>query len=187
MGGDVSPAELNRMAGLCTHFAPTEPISEAFRSMRAQLEVPLKSNGWNTLMVTSSVLQEGKTNTATNLAVVFGQSGQKTLLIDTDLRRPSIHKVFGLPQSPGLSEVFLGMTDWQSAVQSMDDLILGKMGLKNSHITPGLDYLYFLTAGRRVNNPAELLSLDKIKGILPEMCAIYDIIILDIAPVLPVA
>ena len=187
MGGDVSPDELNRMAGLCTHFAPTEPISEAFRSMRAQLEVPLKSNGWKTLMVTSSVLQEGKTNTATNLAVVFGQSGQKTLLIDTDFRRPSIHKVFGLPQSPGLSEVLLGMTDWQSAVQSMDDLILGKMGLKNSHVTPGLDYLYFLTSGRRVNNPAELLSLDKVKGILPEMCAIYDIIIVDISPVLPVA
>ena len=148
MGGDVSPAEINRMSGLCTHFAPTEPISEAFRSMRAQLEVLLKKNNWKTLMVTSSVLQEGKTNTASNLAVVFGQSGQRVLLIDTDLRRPSVHKVFGLPQSPGLSEVLLGMTDWQSAVKSMDDLILGKMGLKNSHITPGLDSISLPRDGR---------------------------------------
>jgi Mrp family chromosome partitioning ATPase len=61
-------------------------------------------------MVTSSVLQEGKTNTACNLAVVFGQAGYKTLLIDADLRRPQVHRVFGLTKTPGLSEVLLGVS-----------------------------------------------------------------------------
>ena len=187
LAATVTPAEMDRITTLCTHFAPKESISEAFRSMRAQLEVRLRNNGWKTLMITSSVLQEGKTSIACNLAVVFGQAGQRTLLIDADLRRPTVNKVFGVSQGPGLSEVLLGTTDWQSATKSMDDLILGQMGLKNSHMTPGLEYLFLLTSGRRVDSPAELLSLERITGILSEMRDSYDIIIVDVAPVLPVA
>ena len=100
-------------------------------------------------MVTSSVLQEGKTNTACNLAVVFAQAGHSTLLIDADVRRPRVHKVFGLPKKPGLTDVLLGVTDWESAIRSMDDLILCKIGLNNSQITPGLEYLLLLTSGGR--------------------------------------
>jgi capsular exopolysaccharide synthesis family protein len=155
--------------------------------MRAQLEVLLKRNKWKTLMVTSSVLREGKTNTACNLAVVFAQSGQRTLLIDADVRRPRVHKVFGLSNTPGLTEVLLGVTDWQSATRSMDDLILGKMGLNNSQITPGLEYLLLLTSGRKVDRPAELLNMDKVGQVLAEMRDHYDIIIVDVAPALPVA
>ena len=187
MGDDMSSEDLNRMATLCTHFIPAEPVSEAFRSMRAQMDVLLKKNGWKTLMITSSVLQEGKTNTSCNLATIFGQSGQKTLLIDADLRRPAVHKVFGIPQGPGLADVLLGVTDWESSVRSLDDLILGKMGLRNSNMTPGLEYLYVLTAGRRVDRPAELLSLERTKALLDEMRQHYDVIIVDVAPVLPVA
>ena len=187
MGSDVTSGEIDRMSTLCTHFAPQEPVSEAFRSMRAQLEVMLKNNDWKTILVTSSVLQEGKTNTACNLAVVFGQAGWKTLLIDADLRRPQVHRVFGLSKTPGLSEVLLGVTEWESATKSIDDLILGKFGLKNSHLHPGLEYLFLLTSGRRVDSPAELLNLDKMSGILSEMRELYDIILLDIAPALPVA
>jgi tyrosine-protein kinase Etk/Wzc len=187
MGRDITSGEIDRMSTLCTHFTPQEPVSEAFRSVRAQLEVMLKRNDWKTLMVTSSVLQEGKTNTACNLAVVFGQAGYKTLLIDADLRRPQVHRVFGLTKTPGLSEVLLGVTEWESASKSIDDLILGKFGLKNAHMNPGLEYLFLLTAGRRVDSPAELLNLDKMSGILSEMREVYDIIIIDIAPVLPVA
>ena len=187
MGRDVTSGEIDRMSTLCTHFAPQEPVSEAFRSVRAQLEVMLKRNDWKTLMVISSVLQGGKTNTACNLAVVFGQAGYKTLLIDADLRRPQVHRVFGLTKTPGLSEVLLGVTEWESASKSIDDLILGKFGLKNAHMNPGLEYLFLLTAGRRVDSPAELLNLDKMSGILSEMREVYDLIIIDIAPVLPVA
>jgi len=187
MGGELNAEELKRMATLCTHFIPTEPVSEAFRSMRAQLDMLLKRNEWKTLMVTSSVLQEGKTNTSCNLATIFAQSGQRTLLIDADLRRPACHKVFGLSQGPGLADVLMGLTKWESAVRSLDDLILGKMGLRNSNVTPGLEYLYLLTAGRKVDSPAELLSLDRMSGFLGEMRERYDVIIVDVAPVLPVA
>jgi tyrosine-protein kinase Etk/Wzc len=187
MGSDVSSGDVENIATLCTHFDLTALVSESFRTMRAQLEVLLKRNKWKTLMVTSSVLREGKTNTACNLAVVFAQSGQRTLLIDADVRRPRVHKVFGLSNTPGLTEVLLGVTDWQSATRSMDDLILGKMGLNNSQITPGLEYLLLLTSGRKVDRPAELLNMDKVGQVLAEMRDHYDIIIVDVAPALPVA
>ncbi|MCH7805085.1 MAG: AAA family ATPase [Acidobacteria bacterium] len=187
MGSDVTSGDIENISTLCTHFDLTAPVSEAFRTMRAQLEVLLKRNSWKTLMVTSSVLREGKTNTACNLAIVFAQAGQRTLLIDADVRRPRVHKVFGLSNTPGLTEVLLGVTDWESATRSLDDLILGKMGLNNSQINPGLEYLLLLTSGRKVDRPAELLNLEKVGKILSEMREHYDIIILDVAPALPVA
>ena len=187
MGSDVTSGDLENISTLCTHFDLTAPVSEAFRTMRAQLEVLLKRNHWKTLMVTSSVLREGKTNTACNLAIVFAQAGQRTLLIDADVRRPRIHKVFGLSNTPGLTEVLLGVTDWESATRSMDDLILGKIGLNNTQITPGLEYLLLLTSGRKVDRPAELLNLEKFGALLAEMRDHYDIIIVDVPPALPVA
>jgi capsular exopolysaccharide synthesis family protein len=187
MGSDVTSGDVEHIATLSTHFDPTALVSEAFRTMRAQLEVLLKRNSWKTLMVTSSVLREGKTNTACNLAIVFAQAGQRTLLIDADVRRPRVHKVFGLSNTPGLTEVLLGVTDWQSATRSMDDLILGKIGLNNTQITPGLEYLHILTSGRKVDRPAELLNLEKVGNVLSEMRDLYDIIMVDVAPALPVA
>ena len=155
--------------------------------MRAHLEVLFKNNGWKTLLMTSSVLQEGKTSSATNLSVVFAQSGQKTLLIDADLRRPQVHQVFGLSRGPGLAEALLGVADLDSAVRSINDLILGKFGLKNSHVTPGLEYLSMMTSGRKVDNPAELLSFERFTEMLSQLREQYDLIIVDAAPVLPVA
>ena len=187
MGSDATSGDLENIATLCTHFDLTAPVSEAFRTMRAQLEVLLKRNSWKTLMVTSSVLREGKTNTACNLAIVFAQAGHRTLLIDADVRRPRVHKVFGLSNTPGLTEVLLGVTDWESATRSMDDLILGKMGLNNTQINPGLEYLLLLTSGRKVDRPAELLNLEKFGTLLSEMRDLYDIIIVDVPPALPVA
>ena len=187
MGSDVTSGDLENISTLCTHFDLTAPVSEAFRTMRAQLEVLLKRNSWKTLMVTSSVLREGKTNTACNLAIVFAQAGHRTLLIDADVRRPRVHKVFGLSNTPGLTEVLLGVTDWESATRSMDDLILGKIGLNNTQITPGLEYLLLLTSGRKVDRPAELLNLERFGALLSEMRDHYDIIIVDVPPALPVA
>ncbi len=187
MGSDVTSRELDRMAVLCTHFTPKEPVSESFRTMRAHLEVLFKNNNWKTLLMTSSVLQEGKTSTATNLAVVFAQSGQKTILIDADLRRPQVNQVFGLSRGPGLTEVLLGVTDLEEATRSINDLILGNFGLKNSHMTPGLEYLSVMTSGRKVDNPAELLSFERFTEMLSTIRDQYDVIIVDAAPVLPVA
>jgi len=187
MGSDITTGDLENISTLCTHFDLTAPVSEAFRTMRAQLEVLLKRNHWKTLMVTSSVLREGKTNTACNLAIVFAQAGHRTLLIDADVRRPRVHKVFGLSNTPGLTEVLLGVTDWESATRSMDDLILGKIGLNNTQITPGLEYLLLLTSGRKVDRPAELLNLERFGSLLSEMRDQYDIIIVDVPPALPVA
>jgi capsular exopolysaccharide synthesis family protein len=184
---DDTSEKMSPTASLFSHFVPQEPISEAVRSLRAHLEILFKRNSWKTLMVTSSVLREGKTSTACNLAVIFAQAGQRTLLIDADLRRPQIHKVFGLSKTPGLSDILFGVSDWESSTRSMDDIILGEFGSKNSQITPGLEHLFLLTAGRSVDNPAELLHFEKFSKFLSEIRDHYDVIIVDIAPVLPVA
>ena len=80
MGAEVTDADVHYMATLATHFTPSEPVSEAFRSVRAHLEVLLKRKSWKTILFTSSVLQEGKTNTVCNLGTVFAQAGNRTLL-----------------------------------------------------------------------------------------------------------
>jgi tyrosine-protein kinase Etk/Wzc len=108
-------------------------------------------------------------------------------LIDADLRRPQINKILGVARSPGLSDVLLGVSEWENAVRSIDDLILGKYGLKNAHLNPGLEYLYFLSSGSRVDHPAELLGLDMLARIMTQLRDRYDIIVMDVAPVLPVA
>jgi len=187
LGSDDSSGDISSVATLFTHFVPQEPISEAFSTIRAHLEILFKKHSWKTLMVTSSVLREGKTSTACNLAIVFAQSGQRTLLIDADLRRPHVHRVFGLSKTPGLAELLFGVSDWEGTTQSVDDIILGKWGSKNSQITPGLEYLFLLTSGRSVDNPAELLHFEKFNKVLSEIRDHYDVIIVDNAPVLPVA
>ena len=186
-GRRMNRDDLEELSALCAHFAPGEPVSEACRTMRTHLDLLFKRNSWKTLLVTSSVLQEGKSTTATNLAVVFAQSGLRTLLIDADLRRPQVHKTFGLERSPGLSDALLGVADWESAVRSIDDLILGKFGLENAHLNPGLEYLFLLSAGRSVDNPSELLGTERLREFLHRAAGEYDFVIMDVAPVMPVA
>ncbi len=185
--GRLSEDNLAELSALCSHFAPGEPVSEACRTMRTHLDLLFKRNKWKTLLLTSSVLQEGKSTTSSNLAVVFAQSGLRTLLIDADLRRPQVHKTFGLERSPGLSDILLGVTDWDGAIRSIDDLILGKFGLENAHLNPGLEYLFLLSAGRSVDNPSELLGTDRFRELLQRAAREYDFVIVDVAPVMPVA
>jgi capsular exopolysaccharide synthesis family protein len=89
---------------LVTHFAPRSPVSEAYRSLRTNLQFIRTDKKAKAFLITSSSLQEGKTYNVVNLSVSLAQAGGKVLLIDADLRRPTVHRIFGLERQPGLTD-----------------------------------------------------------------------------------
>jgi capsular exopolysaccharide synthesis family protein len=118
------------------------------------------------LLVTSSDPQEGKTTVATNLAITMAQSGSRTLLIDTDMRRPRIHRAFGLPNDAGMSNLIVG--------QMRPDEVIKETVVPN---------LYVLPCGPIPPNPAELVHTQRFKQLLVELDGKFDRIILDSPPV----
>jgi len=147
------------------------PGAEEFRTLRSRLyqireKLPLKK-----LMVTSALPKEGKSFVSANLAqVMVKQQGRRTLVIDADLRSPGMHRHLGTQQSPGLSEYLMGETDEFGILQR------GPM-----------ENLFFVPAGRSTPGAAELLSNGRLKLFLQRVEPMFDWIILDTPPVIPVS
>ncbi|MSQ23681.1 MAG: polysaccharide biosynthesis tyrosine autokinase [Chloroflexi bacterium] len=155
---------------LVTLEHPRSPAAEAYRTLRANLrfsslDLPAKS-----ILFTSPGQQEGKTTTLANLAVIASQAGSKVIVVDCDLRRPSLHRIFGLPNSTGFTDFLLG--DARDRIPTQDGP------------TPGLRVL---TSGPLPPNPAELLSLDRVDTLLAALREEADLILLDSPPAAVVA
>lgn len=143
------------------------PAAEAFRSLRSSLALLGREENRRTFLFTSAVPSEGKSFTCSNYAIATAQLGLSTLLIDADLRRPSISQIFfGEARKPGLSDCLAGQANLESAVCATD-----------------IENLKVLTAGNTAPNPAELLSSEDFPALLKEALAHYDRVILDTAPV----
>lgn len=176
---------LERQMRLISHYSPPSMIAEAFRSMRTNLMFSADGKQQHAvIMVSSSTAKEGKSTVAANLAVVVAQQGARVLLIDADMRKPMQHKTFGLEAEPGLRECLLGQLPWKNAVRRISDLMLGDMGVDNVMRTPGLDQLDIITAGRTALNSADLLSSPSMEGLLVEARKEYDMVVVDISPML---
>jgi len=146
--------------------------SEAYRVLRTNLT---SLHGWNgtagqTFVVTSALMREGKTTVAANLALAFALEGKRTLLVDADLRRSRLHKVFRVPREPGLAHVLRGYADPATVIR-----------------TTFVDGLFVLTAGRLGSHPSDLLSADRMRKLLSRVADQFEVIIVDTPPVLPVA
>ncbi|MBI5115658.1 polysaccharide biosynthesis tyrosine autokinase [Candidatus Poribacteria bacterium] len=152
---------------LVTAFHPKSAISEAFRNIRTNILFSTLGTGGRTLLVTSSGTQEGKTLFACNLAVTLAQLQKKVLLIDSDLRRPRIHKVFGIKDSPGLSNILAGQLPLEKCARP----------------TAGGN-LSLLPCGPIPPNPSELLSSKAMEDLIAEARQNYDVVIFDSPPVL---
>jgi len=155
---------------LLTALEPRHPVSEAYRGLRTNLQFSSIDNALTSLMITSSVPGEGKTTTAANLAIVMAQSGRSVLLVDADMRRPRQHKIFGLPQNPGLT----------------DALILGSSSPEHYIRATPVPNLSLLTSGKIPPNPAELLGSQRMHQLIEQLHEHAEIIIFDAPPVLAV-
>ncbi len=179
----TSGHHLERQIRLISHFSPPSTISEAYRSLRTNLLFSQTGNH-RVILITSSTIKEGKSTIAANLAVVLAQQGGRVLLIDADMRKPMQHHTFGLKRDPGLSECLLGQFHWQDAVKRFSDVMLGDMGIDQALLTPGLDQLEILTCGIVNANPPDLLAAPMMDTILEEVREEYDLVIIDMPPLL---
>ncbi len=182
----MDPEALSRHALLVSHFDPKSPLAEAFRSLRTRLQFAAMERPGKLFLLTSPTVQEGKTTTIVNLAIAFAQAGQKTLLVGANLRRPSIHKFFGIDRDPGLADVLLGNQRWEDCVRTTADILMGRFEMEDVMVAPGLDNLYILESGPIPANPSELLSTSKMDEFLRQVRQRYDIVFIDAPPALPV-
>lgn len=149
--------------------APHSIRAEAYRRLRTNLQFLQLSGRKSSIVVTSSVAAEGKTITSMNLATALADAGQSVLLIDADLRRPSVAEYLNLDGTVGLTDVIIGRAALSDLVQPL--------GHGNLHVLP---------AGRIPPNPAELLGSQPMEELLAEATDRYDMVILDSPPLLPV-
>jgi len=145
-------------------------FQEAFRTLRNQILLSNIDRDLHTILVTSSVPGEGKSTIAAFLAAAGAEQGKRTLLVDGDLRRPSVHRKLGLSVGPGLTHVLRGQMTWREALRQV----------------PGLPELFILTAGSATSEAASLMSRG-LEKILAETSGEFDTIILDSPPTLAFA
>lgn len=148
---------------------PLAPVSESYRTLRTNIKFSSVDKDIKVIMLTSSGPGEGKSTTASNLAVVMAQVGNKTIIIDCDQRKPTLHKVFGLSNELGISDILAKEIKFEEAVQGT--------GQENLHV---------ITSGTRPPNPAELVASGAMKDFLESLREKYDTIIIDTPPIIAV-
>jgi capsular exopolysaccharide synthesis family protein len=154
---------------LLTQAAAQSPRAESFRQLRTNLQFANVSGRAQTVLVTSSLPGEGKSTTATNLAIALAQAGQSVCLIDADLRRPMVSEYLGLDRNAGLTTALVGAADLSDVLQAWGD-----------------DNLFVLASGQIPPNPSELLGSDEMKNLIIRLEHSFDTIVIDAPPLLPV-
>lgn len=154
---------------LMARIEPQSIVAEQYRTIRTNINFSFPSLDTQTILFTSASKEEGKSTTASNMAIVFAEAGKRVLLVDADMRRPTLHHTFKLSNRIGLANLLIKkgrLTDTvrQSGIKGLDLLMCG-------HIPP---------------NPAELLSSPVFDSLLNEMKMKYDLIIFDSPPILSV-
>ena len=158
-----------RAAALVSYMEPQSEIAEAYRTLRTSILLSSAGHPPQVLVFTSALPQDGKTMTSVNTAFVMAKQGKKVLLVDADLRRPSIHKAFGIHPEIGLSNVLSGGAKWKDAIQPT--------------MEPNL---FLLPSGPLPPHPSELLGSGLMQDLIREWRKEYDHILIDSPPVLSV-
>jgi capsular exopolysaccharide synthesis family protein len=175
--------EDDKEIALSVHFKPLSQTAEAYRILRTNLKI---AENKKVFLITSSGPQEGKTTVLVGLGITLAQMGMKTLLVDADLRRPSVHKKFGINKEPGLSEILNKSIKWQEVIKGLPDLLMGDIGFDATLKNPGLDNLSIITAGSSSVNPSELLGSKTMESLIAELRTKFDILIFDSPPSLAI-
>lgn len=158
-------------ASMITAVKPNHPISEAFRTMRTNIEFSMVDGTLNSLMLTSTGPFEGKSTVAANLASVMADTGKRVLLVDADMRKPTVRNTFNLKTNYGLTNLLT-----QNEAQTMDMI----------RYVPEAN-VYVLAAGPKPPNPSELLQSNKMNDLMKTLETMFDLVIYDAPPLLSVA
>jgi capsular exopolysaccharide synthesis family protein len=160
---------------------------EAFRIIRQNLEFLGKDTPLRSIAVTSALPEEGKSTVAASLAFTIAAAGRRTLLIESDLRRPSLSGRLDLPVTPGLSDYLLGQARPEDVLRNVPMQLDGREDGDATGSALRQPILVCIAAGSPSGQSAELLASDRFRALLDEVSAVYDAVILDTAPLLPVA
>lgn len=157
--------------GLASIISPKSIVAEQFRMVRTNLEFAIVDKDLKSLLITSLAPGAGKSTISANLAATFAAQGKKVLLVDTDMRKPTIHKIFKLRNNEGLSTL---ITTKEATVSEYVERV-------------EFENIYILTSGATPPNPAELISSKRMEQLIEEMEQAFDLVIFDTPPVLAVA
>lgn len=147
---------------------PVAPSSEPFRTLRLALQLGAEARSGRAVLFTSAEPEVGKSTVAANYALVSALSHSRTLVVDGDLRRPSLHRFFDVHRSPGVVELIAAESDLAKFAQSV----------------PGLEHLDVLTAGQPIARPGDLASSQRMGELLRQACGAYDLVVIDSPPLL---
>jgi polysaccharide biosynthesis transport protein len=196
---------------LVWNYSPTSPLVESYRTLRTNIlqhgiKIDLNKVGYDNndqksfippvpssentdknqiIVITSTGPQEGKSITSCNLAITIALKGDPVLLVDMDMRKPIVHKIFGLEREKGLSDILIGSAKIDDCLHNITDMLVGGVNWDLVMNTPGIDNLHIITAGTPVDNPSELLSRG-VDNFFNDLRSRYKHIICDCPPVLPV-
>jgi len=159
-----------KLSQLITVTEPRSPISESYRTLRTNLDFAGLDRKLQTLVITSAGVGEGKSTTLANLAVVAAQAGQKVILVDADLRRPSLHSLFGVANDAGLTTMM------------MDEAALASPPLQDT----GVEGLALLSSGPLPPNPAELMGSRRMEEVIAALSQRAAHVFFDTPPVVAV-
>lgn len=159
--GEYRPRHL-----LISNLPPADPVVEAYRSLKTNISFSSPDSPVRSMVISSPKESEGKSLTTANLAIIYALSGVNTLVIDCDLRRPIQHRIFGIKQSPGLTDALFDAAKEEEYYQ--------KTGIQNLTLVP---------VGTNTSNPADLLNSEKMKKFIMHSMNLYDLVLLDTPPI----
>jgi Mrp family chromosome partitioning ATPase len=187
--------KIRRPAPLTDHGAEVPgTLKESFRTLRVNIDLASVDEPMNSLLVTSAVAQEGKSTVVRNLAIAFRDAGRRVVVVEADLRRPTLGRLFGLEGSSGLAEVLTGNVSLTDAVQQVrldPGPVTGEPsatghGSSTWSARDDLPDLKVLTAGTTMVDPTSLISAERFEALMARLFTVADIILVDSPPVLPV-
>lgn len=160
---------MTESTSLITVTQPRSPVSEAYRTLRTSIQFLGLDRDLKTIMITSAGPNEGKSTTLANLAVTFAEAGREVIAVDCDLRRPSLHRLFDVPNDRGLSKAI------------SDEVPLDEVLLSTS-----IPHLRILPSGLVPPNPSEVLGSQRMNRVIEGLRALADIILFDAPPTIAV-
>lgn len=166
----MAKKEQVKLTSIISITQPKSKIAEQFRMIRTNIKFSMHDERLKTLMITSTIPQEGKTTISINIAAVMADEGKKVLLVDADMRRPQVAAALHLPQAKGLSTLIADSTTLVTdVIQEVKEVAID-----------------VITSGPIPPNPSELLGTQRMSAIIKELEATYDLIIFDMPPMLSV-